>query len=235
MTDLDVTYDTPDDVTDTAAELMQRMPIDAYVAFFSLIKLATDPRSAKARVRELRDAANAAASERAQAAAEREALARERAEFDEYKAKESAKVREAQVELANAKDWREDALVEREHRVDQFERAWAGLPLPGEDRENFPLYGGLSRSPPNVSGLQKARFHSRHGRLPHVDERLDMPVGESDTQPEQSNTTLRTDPQGLEFPGHTTITRNAPELEPPVGARIGRGRRRNAPPMEPAA
>jgi hypothetical protein len=114
--------------------------------------------------------------------------------------------------LANKREWREDNLLERERRIGELEAAWRALRLPGED--NFPTFGGLVREGPRVSGLQKARFFEKHGRLPHVDERLDAPVATSEPPVEQSRTVV----VGREG---TTL---AQTIEEPAGARV-RGRR----------
>jgi hypothetical protein len=146
-------------------------------------------------------------------------LESDRADFATYEQKtreeltaQAAKLREGQVELANRKEAREDRLAERERRIGELEKAWRGLRLPGED--NFVTFGGLTRDGPRVSGLQKARFVEKHGRLPHVDESLDAPVAASEPQPEQSRTVV----VGRDG---TTL---AQSVEEPAGARI-RGRR----------
>jgi hypothetical protein len=111
-------------------------------------------------------------------------------------------------------------LLERERRIGELEAAWKSLRLPGDD--NFPTFGGLVRDGPRVSGLQKARFFEKHGRLPHVDESLNAPVATSEPPVEQSPRTVVVGRDG------TTL---AQTIEAPAGARI-RGRR-NSPPVTP--
>jgi hypothetical protein len=67
-----------------------------------------------------------------------------------------------------------------------------------------------------VSPLQKARFFSKHGRLPHVDESLDAPVAASEPPAEQ----LHRGNTGESYPPGVTLTR---EPEQPVRVRGRRG------------
>jgi hypothetical protein len=175
------TDDTIADPTDTAADAggavelaLRLIPPTAWEGMFLLGKIATDPKAVRRHLRQLHDALAAVT-------AGRDKLAAERTAFDEYEQKtraeltaQAAKLRAGQVELATAKDAREDRLAEREQRIRELEQAWGALRLPGDD--NFPTFGGLTREPPRVSGLQKARFVEKHGRLPHADESLDAPV-----------------------------------------------------------
>jgi hypothetical protein len=183
--------------------------LDSFAAVNNLIALATDPRTVKRHLRQLHDSLAATTAARRQLETDRaehdRVIAAERAEI----AAERAKLREGEVALANKKEAREDLLAEREKRIRELEKAWGSLRLPGDD--NFETFGGLTRAPPPVSALQKARFHAAHGRLPHVDERLDAPVASE--PPADQSRTVQVGRDG------TTL---AQSVEEPVRVRIGR-------------
>jgi hypothetical protein len=217
MTDLP--DDTPD--TDDMAEPTERLPVlpslDSFKAVRDLVALAIDPRAVKRNLRSLHDALAATTAARHELESARAAhdaqVAKDRAEF----AADRAKLREGETALANKREWREDNLLERERRISALEAAWKSLKLPGED--NFVTFGGLTREPPRVTGLQKAKFFEKHGRLPHVDESLDAPVATSEPRPEQSRTVI----VGRDG---TTLSQTVTESEAaPVGAARVRPRR----------
>jgi hypothetical protein len=211
MTDTDdATDDTPDDPTEQPEHHPVLPSLDSFKAVRDLVALVTDPRMVKRNLRSLHDALAATTAAQRQLESDRAALAEyEKATRAELAARE-AKLREGEVALANKKEAREDRLVEREQRIAALEKAWGALRLPGDD--NFPTFGGLTREGPRVSGLQKARFFEKHGRLPHVDESLDAPVASSEPPPEQSRTVV----VGRDG---TTL---AQSVEEPVRARVGR-------------
>jgi hypothetical protein len=212
--------DLPDDTpaSDDVTEQSERRPLitpEAFMMVQNLISLCVNPKEVRRHLRSLHDALAAAD------AAEKR-LNDARVAHDAHVAKTTAelaerekKLREGEVALANKREWREDDLLERERRISALEAAWKSLKLPGEDV--FPSFGGLTREPPRVSGLQKARFFEKHGRLPGADESLDAPVAASEPQPEQSRTVV----VGRDG---TTLSQTVTESEAPIGARV-RGRR----------
>src|SRR5580692_4468470 len=105
-----------DDTIDAAAEQSERLSLpslDSFKAVRDLVALAIDPKAVKRHLRQLHDALAA------RTAAQKK-LETDRAEFSAYEQKtreeltaQAAEMRECQVELANAKDAREDNLAER--------------------------------------------------------------------------------------------------------------------------
>jgi hypothetical protein len=194
---------------------------EAFLMVQNLISLVINPKEVRRHLRSLHDAlaaVDAAEKKLNDARVAHDAhVAKTTAELDAR----AAKLREGELALANKKEWREDDLLERERRVAELEAAWKSLKLPGED--NFPTFGGLVREGPRVSGLQKARFFEKHGRLPHVDESLNAPVASE--QP-AGRTVVQAGRDGTSL----AQTIETPE---PAGARI-RGRK-SAPPPGPGA
>jgi hypothetical protein len=216
--------DLPDDLPadDDVTERSEHRPLitpEAFLMVQNLISLAVNPKEVRRTLRSLHDALAAvdAAEKRLNDArvAHDAHVVKTTAELDAR----AAKLKAAEVGLENKKEWREDNLLAREKRIAELEAAWKSLRLPGED--NFPTFGGLVRDGPRVTGLQKATFHAKHGRLPHVDESLNAPVATSEQPTEQSQRTVIVGRDG------TTLAQTIDA--PAAGARV-RGRRNPAPP-----
>jgi hypothetical protein len=215
MTDLPETEPASDDIAELEHTHRPLITPEAFLMVQNLISLAINPKEVRRHLRSLHDALAAvdAAEKRLNDArvAHDAHVAKTTAELDAR----AAKLREGEVALANKKEDREDRLAEREQRIRELEDAWKGLRLPGDD--NFPTFGGLTREPPRVSGLQKAKFHAAHGRLPHVDEN---PNALAANQP--SSRTVQVGRDG------TTLTQTVDA--PPTGARVRPGRKGAATP-----
>jgi hypothetical protein len=212
MSDFPETEPASDDVTEQPAHRPLIAP-EAFMMVQNLISLCVNPREVRKHLRQLHDALAAVDAAEKRLNDARVAHDARIAEITAELAAGQAKLREGETALANKKEWREDNLLERERRIRELENAWGALRLPGEDI--FPTFGGLVREPPRVSGLQKAKFHERHGRLPDADESLSGPVAASEPPGEQSHI-VHVGRDG------TTLAQTIPE--PPAGARV-RGRR----------
>jgi hypothetical protein len=210
-----------EDTLEAAAEPTERRPLvtpEAFLMVQNLISLVINPKEVRRHLRSLHDALAAVD------AAEKR-LNDDRVAHDAHVAKTTAELEARAAKLAEGerglelkKEWREDDLLAREARINRLEASWRGLPLPGAD--NFECFGGLVRDPPRTTPLEKAKFYSQHGRLPHVDENLNAPVA---TPPVEQSRTVRAGPGDTsEFLPNVTLTRS-PE-QPAGGARV-RGRR----------
>ena len=199
MTDTDADDSTidevqPEDTMSDEADLVMRAPVDTYAMFFALVKLAVDPRSAKRTVRELRDAAHAAASERTQVAADK-------AEFVEWKAAQIAEFepqRKSAVriyELAKAKEAEVEAEKDRMEVVKKRCRE-LGLDIdsPTFDPANF-------MPPGSFTPIEGTTIRQSPERRP-------APPVETEPQAEQqSNTVRRGHGDTVDFPPGTTLSR----------------------------
>lgn len=196
----------PDAVTE-----FEQIPVDAYAAFFSLIKLAVDARSAKRTVRELRDAANRAASERAQIAADR-------VEHDRQLAADRTELAQERMTLLGRRQRveRDEAAIEEQRKeFAKLEAAWSGLALPGEP---YQLSGTLTRARP-FSGLQVAKYAASHnGELPR---HPDAPLPNEREAEAERPTAVRHGPGDAgDWPANVSLTRQ-PEAQA-VRVRVGR-------------
>jgi hypothetical protein len=216
-TDTDIDTDMTAGVTD---ESIERTSLDAFRQLLDLAAVLKEP-NLKARVRQLQRAEGHAVAAQERLAAERAAhdaqvvqLAAERAELTA----DRVKLREGQVALANAKDAREDRLVERERRIRELEDRWRFI---GEDDD---VRSGFRTA--EFGALYKAR--SAHGYASDATAGLDD-IAEQMREKYPPFRTVRTDPQGVEFPAHVSLSRSEPA--PPAGARVRPGRRNSAPPV----
>jgi hypothetical protein len=153
-------------------------------------------------------------------------LAAERTAFDEYErttraelTAQAAKLREGQVALAAAKDAREDRIAERERRISAPEAEWKFV---GEDNVDDVARGFRAAE---FSALMKARAAYGFTRDSGLDE-----IAAQMAERFPRHTVVRTDPQGVEFPSHVSLSRSEPEA--PAGARV-RGRRSTDRPVTP--
>jgi hypothetical protein len=133
MSDTDDTgtdTDNPDTATAAdaggAVELALRLiPPAAWEGMFLLGKIATDPKAVRRHLRQLHDALAAVTAGQDKLAADQAAFTAYEQKTREELTAQAAKLREGQVELANAKDAREDNLAEREKRIGELEHRWA--------------------------------------------------------------------------------------------------------------
>jgi hypothetical protein len=217
MSDLPDDRPASDDATDAdggTVELALRLaPPAAWQMVFALVKIAVDPRTTKRNLRALHDAL-------ASVTAGQDKLAAERTAFDEYErttraelTAQAAKLREGQVELANAKDAREDNLAERERRIRALEAAWKFV---GEDNVDDVARGFRQAE---FSALMKARAAHGIGRDHGLDD-----IAEQMREKFPPTRTVRHDPQGTKFPSFTSLSRNEPEPEAAAGAQAAGAR-----------
>jgi len=216
--------DLPDDQPDTddiaePAERLALPTLDSFAAVRDLIALCIDPRAVKRHLRQLHDALAATA------AAQRQ-LENDRAEHDRVIAAERAEIaaeRDALMKRRVDVHQAEASLAERTERITRLERAWSDLTLPGEPP---PLMGTLTRSKA-YTGLERARYAATHdGALPTHPDALPL-EGEPQAEPPPAPVRRGHGDAG-DWPKNVTLTRS-PE-EPPAGARVRPGRKGAATP-----
>jgi hypothetical protein len=212
--------DSDDMPDDGAVELALRLaPPQSWEMCFALVKIAVDPRTTKRNLRALHDALSATTVARQQLETDRTTFAtyeqKTRAELEQ----QAAKLREGQVELANKKEDREDRLAEREQRISALERQWRFI---GEDNVADVERGFRAAE---FSSLMKAR--AAYGITRDDNGGLDS-VAQQMRERFPPTRNVRTDPQGVDFPAHTSLSRGEPEPAPTGAVRI-RGRKNSAP------
>jgi hypothetical protein len=215
-TDDDTTHMGTDDVAEQP-ERLALPSLDSFRAVRDLVALAVDPKAVKRNLRALHDAlAATAAAQRQLDTREAAVVAREAAAAEHEKANtaQAIKLHEQEVELETRKDARLDAVIERERRIGELEAAWRFVAEDDDVRRGF-------RSA-EFSALMKAR--SAYGYASDAVVGLDD-IAEQMRERFPAGRTVRTDPQGTEFPSFTSLSRGEPDPKPPAGARVRPGRK----------